>query len=355
MDYSEEISDIQSELLSNIPETYSKVKGTWLWEMMKAYAIKLSELLELLTETADKLNIENLQGDELDAYVSQWTDITRKKAQKASGYITVSGEGVFYKGSVVACGDILYETTEDTTVNGSAEVYIIATNSGEASNCLAGCVNKLVTSNANIKAITNNKPIEGGTEEETDEALRERYYLRLSMPATSGNKAHYILWARECAGVGGAKAIKDTEIVNKINVYICNDNGEAAESKTVELVQNYIDPNKNGDGAGTAPVGAICIVHSAGIKEIAVSGKIELDNTESEEDTLKNVKENIERYLSKINFNKTELSYAKLLNTAISSAGVNDIVDFKLNDNYLNVKCEETDIFSLKNFEMEVG
>ncbi len=79
MNYNEEISDIQSELLENMPDTYSKIKGTWLWEMFKAFAIKIFELLGLLTDTASKLNVENLQGDELEAYVKQWTDIERKR------------------------------------------------------------------------------------------------------------------------------------------------------------------------------------------------------------------------------------------------------------------------------------
>lgn len=354
MNYNEETSDIQSELLESMPETYSKQKGVWLWEMMKAFAIKISELLSLLTETANKLDVKNLQGDELDAYVKQWTDLRRKKAQKASGYITVTGNGILYKGSIVAYNDIQYEVVSDTAVNGSAEVIISALNAGVNGNCDEKCVTKLVTSNANITSVINEKPIEGGTDEETDEALRDRYYIRLSMPATSGNKAHYILWARECVGVGGAKAIKDSIIKNKVNVYICDENGESADSKIVSLVQNYIDPNKNGDGSGTAPIGAICEVFSAGIKTLSVSGKIEIDNTIDEATTLLNIKEAILKYLSQINFNKTELSYAKLLSIAVNNNGVNDIIDFKINNDYINIVCDETEIFSLNAFEMEV-
>lgn len=174
------------------------------------------------------------------------------------------------------------------------------------------------------------------------------------MPATSGNKAHYILWARECVGVGGAKATRDTEINNKVNLYICDDDGGTANIDTINLVQAYIDPNKNGDGSGTAPIGAICEVFSAGIKAVSISGKIELDNTLDEVTTISNVKSDILKYLSQINFNKTELSYAKLLNIAVSSLGVNDVTDFKVNDGYSNISCEETEIFTIKEFSLEV-
>ena len=102
MNYNEELSGIQKDMLDEMPSTYSKLKGTWLWEMFKAFAIKIYEFLQLLTDTAGKLNVENLQGDELDAYISQWTDIKRKKAQKASGYIDVTGSGTVYAGTLVS-------------------------------------------------------------------------------------------------------------------------------------------------------------------------------------------------------------------------------------------------------------
>lgn len=355
MNYNEELSTIQADLLDEMPDTYSKIKGTWLWEMFKAFAIKIFELLGLITDTASKLNVENLQGDELDAYVKQWTDLTRKKAKKASGYLDVMGNGIIYAGTVVATeSGIQFVVLEDTYINGTVSVSIEAVNAGDDGNVGTNTVTVLVTSNAYVTSITNSTATEGGTDEETDDALRDRYYLRLSMPATSGNKAHYILWATECAGVGGAKATRDTKIANKVNIYICDDNGGVADTTTVRLVQNYIDPNKNGDGSGVAPIGAICEVFSAGIKAVNVSGTVELDNTLGVDEVLNNIKENISAYLSQINFQKTELSYAKLLNIALSSDGVNDVTDFKVNDGYINITCTETEVFSLNTFEMEV-
>lgn len=354
MNYNEELSNIQSDMISEMPSTYSKMKGTWLWEMFKAFALKIYELLQLLTDTANKLNIENLQGDELDAYVKQWTDVTRKKAQRASGYVEVTGSGIIYSGTLVSADSMQYEVVADVKIDGTATVPIVAVEPGESGNTAENTVTTMVTSNANVKSITNLKPIEGGTDEETDKALRDRYYLRLRMPATSGNKAHYILWATECAGVGGAKATRDTKVANKVNVYICDDAGQTADEVTVKLVQDYIDPHINGDGSGTAPIGAICEVFSAGIKAINISGKIELDNTIDATEVINNIKINLNNYLSQINFQKTELSYAKLLNIALSSDGVNDITDFMLNDGYTNITCAETEIFSLNDFEMEV-
>ena len=355
MNYNEDISGIQSDMLNEMPSTYSKVKGNWLWEMFKAFSIKVYELLQLLTDTADKLNVENLEGDELDAYVRQWTDLSRKTAQRASGYIEVRGNGTIYSGTIVSNGVCQYEVLADEEINGTAIVPVVAVSPGEDYNTDKNTVTVMVTSNANVESITNPEPIEGGADEETDDALRERYYMRLQMPATSGNKAHYILWALECKGVGGAKATRDTVINNKVNLYICDDNGGTAESGTIKAVQEYIDPNKNGDGSGVAPIGAICEVFGAVVKAIDISGNIEPDNTLDISDVKENIRYSIGRYLSRINFKKTELSYAKLLNIALGCDGVSDIVNFTVNGGYTNINCNETEIFTLNSFKMEVS
>jgi len=354
MNYDEKITDIQTDLLNEMPNTYSKIKGTWLWEMFKAFSLKIHEFLQLLTSTSGKLNVDNLQGDELDAYVKQWTDLTRKKAQKATGYVEVKGNGTIYAGTIVAAGNVKYKVDSDVLINGTASVPITAVVAGTGGNTVENTVITMITSNANVKSINNPKPITGGTDEETDNALKERYHLRLSMPATSGNKAHYISWATECDGVGAAKATRDTTVKNKVNLYICGDNGKVVNNSVVNLVQNYIDPFKNGNGSGVAPIGAICEVFSAKLKQINVSGIVELDNTHIKEATIENIKLDISKYLSDISFQKTELSYAKLLDVVINSLGVSDITNFKINGSYSNVVCEETEIFVLNGFNMEV-
>ena len=62
MNYNEEISDIQSDMLNEMPPTYSKVKGNWLWEMFKSFSIKVYELLQLLTDTDSKVIVKALKN-----------------------------------------------------------------------------------------------------------------------------------------------------------------------------------------------------------------------------------------------------------------------------------------------------
>jgi len=352
--YDEELSDIQEGMLDEMPDRYSKIKGTWLWEMFKAFAIKIYELLELLTDTASKLDIENIEGDELDAYVGQWTDLKRKQAVRAEGTLKVVGSGVLYKNSVVSADGILFYVNEDTEITETGYANITAAEAGTSGNVAAGTITTLVTSNANITSVTNEEATAGGTDEETDASLRERYRLRLSMPATSGNKAHYILWARECDGVGGAKAARDTSVNNKVNLYICGDDGGVADSEVIEGVQEYIDPNINGDGSGVAPIGAICEVFSADVKALSLDMTVEPDRSVTAEQTAAAIRSALNSYLMTVNFRKTEISYAKMLNVVLSSSGVNDVKSFTVNGGYANIECEETEIFVITSFDCEV-
>lgn len=52
MNHNEENSDIQTELLNEMPSGYSKVKGNWMWEMMKAFAINMS-LFQVLCKPSE--------------------------------------------------------------------------------------------------------------------------------------------------------------------------------------------------------------------------------------------------------------------------------------------------------------
>lgn len=56
------------------------------------------------------------------------------------------------------------------------------------------------------------------------------------MPATSGNKANYILWARECVGVGGAKAARDKSVNNKVKREEFNRMIEECEAGKIDMI-----------------------------------------------------------------------------------------------------------------------
>ena len=62
-----------------------------------------------------------------------------------------------------------------------------------------------------ITAVQNITDFTGGYDAESDADLLERYLEKVSRPNVSGNKYHYIEWAKEVSGVGDVKVIPHLE------------------------------------------------------------------------------------------------------------------------------------------------
>ena len=82
--------------------------------------------------------------------------------------------------------------------------------------------------------------ITDGADEETDEALRERFYEKVRNPATSGNKHHYRQWALEVPGVGDAKVFPLDSGDGTLTVMIV-DVDKARNPSLEPAVRDYIE------------------------------------------------------------------------------------------------------------------
>ncbi|MCG8501357.1 MAG: baseplate J/gp47 family protein [Firmicutes bacterium] len=78
----------------------------------------------------------------------------------------------------------------------SGTIAVACTESGTAGNVPANQITFMLVTIAGINAVYNMEPTSGGFEAEGDGELLERYYGRISVPATSGNKAQYKSWAK---------------------------------------------------------------------------------------------------------------------------------------------------------------
>ena len=110
-----------------------------------------------------------------------------------------------------------------------------------------------------ITKITNENPLTGGVEEESDDALRERIDELLAGNGNSfvGNNADYVRWAKEVPGVGFAHTIQNYNGVNSVKVIVVDANGVPANAQIVEAVQNHIFGTDRKDMNRLAPVGLV--------------------------------------------------------------------------------------------------
>jgi uncharacterized phage protein gp47/JayE len=337
----EDREQILNRILSNIPDRYDKSKGLFPYDFSKATAIEFERKNKEIQKVANKLDVENLEGEELERFVYQRTGQERKPATKATTIVIITGqEGAkISKGDLVGADTVNFISTEDETIDSTGQMTVLVECelAGSIGNVPAGAIKYFPVSIAGLTSVTNLEPITNGYDAESDESLLERYYERIRTPATSGNKYHYSNWAKEVVGVGNARVIPLWAGDNTVKVIIIDSNKQPASTDLVAQVQEYIDPNISGLGEGEAPIGAFCTVVSAIPKNINISVTVTKDENYSIEQIKSSIEKNITEYLKEIAFKKNLVSYARIGSIILDVEGVLDYTGLKVNEGIENI------------------
>jgi uncharacterized phage protein gp47/JayE len=168
----------------------------------------------------------------------------------------------------------------DTSVHPPAEdstgerltLPVEAVEPGVAFNANAGEVT-IQLSETDATSITNEEPIDGGTDPETDERLLKRLLERFD-GIGAGNIRAYKVWAGERPGVGKVVVVPTWNGPNTVLVVLLTDTGDPVGKAVIEDVQGYLDPVP-GQGEGQAPIGHEVTVATAEAIKVDVTAKIE--------------------------------------------------------------------------------
>ncbi|ABR48584.1 Baseplate J family protein [Alkaliphilus metalliredigens QYMF] len=329
---------IHEEMLDQISKKYDKTPGEFIYDATKPPAIKLEEVYKDLDDVIDKLDIENLKGEELERFVYQRTGIGRKKATYSIGRVLAKGNGSVNAGNLFETeGGIQFEAVQGVIINGEGYVNIKCAVAGGVGNVPANQIKFMPVTISGINEVVNTEATTGGFEAETDQALLQRYYERRQTPATSGNKAHYKNWAKEVPGVGDAKVFSLWNGDNTVKVILIDAEKQPASLELIEMVQEYIDPGMTGLGEGEAPIGAYCTISSAIGKEINISFTAIKDPSVSDLERQQSVEKNINNYLKEIAFVENYVSYGIVGSLILQSEGIEDYSDLVINDGSSNI------------------
>jgi len=257
--------------------------------------------------------------------------VIRKEAVKAIGKIKVTGTAgaKVIKGSLFATADgTNFYTTADAVLGAdkAAKIAIEAQNAGNAGNVKENTIVKIPMSIPGVHEVTNDAVTYDGFDQETDNDLKSRYFLKVRTPATSGNKNHYKQWAMAVAGVGNAKVFSTWNGANTVKVVIVDANNGTASDELIKKCFDYIEEQR--------PIGAIVTVTTAQPKTVKVSAKI-AGTLDAEE-----LKAKISTYFKTFGFDSGYVSIAKIGAYIISCANVNDYDNLKLNGAEENVKLD---------------
>lgn len=339
---------IKQEMLDSISNEVSKSEQSFIHDAIAPAAIKFAEVYIELETLANKLDIENLEGEELERFVYQRTGIRRKPATKATTIVTITGqEGAkISKGDLVGADTVNFISMEDKTIDitGRTEVLVECESPGTIGNVPAGAIKYFPVSIPGLVDVYNPEAVTNGYDAESDTELRQRYYERIQTPATSGNKHHYINWAKEVIGVGDARVVPLWQGDNTVKVIIIDSDKQPASSDLVQKVQEYIDPGISGLGEGQAPIGAFCTVVSAVGKSIDITFTVTRNTSYTIEQVKISVESNIKEYLKSIAFKDDTVSYAKIGAIILNSEGVLDYENLTINGTTSNIAIDYEEV-----------
>lgn len=323
---------------ARISEKYEKTPGYLIYELTEAVGQEMDECDASISEVADKLNADNLKGDDLTRFVFQRKGISRKEATFATGTVTVQGTGTVTAGDVFETENgVQFAATEEVEVQTTADIPIIAKIAGNGGIVGAGSITQMPVTISGIASCTNAAATTGGYDAEEDDALRTRYYTAVRTPATSGNKAQYKNWTLEVPGIGDAQVYPLGHGDGTVDVVIIDSNQKPASESLVAAVQAYIDPSSEGKGNGVAPIGARCYVSSAATTSINLAGKVIIKSGSTQANVELKIKNAVEEYLRSIAFSGKAVSYAQLSGRITDVTDVLDIENLKVNDGVTNI------------------
>ncbi|WP_246582911.1 baseplate J/gp47 family protein [Clostridium mobile] len=185
-----------------------------------------------------------------------------------------------------------------------------------------------------------------GQDIEEGESLYNRFTEKIQNPTTSGNSNHYKQWALEVNGVGKVKVFPLWNGNGTIKVVIVDSNKKAPSQDLIDKVYNHIEEVR--------PIGSKVTVKGAVEKSINITAKIVLSSGFNIGEVQNEFNKLLDKYLKDIAFELSYISIARIGNLLLSTPGVLDYADLKVNDSTSNVGLQDEEIPVLGTVELGV-
>lgn len=342
--YETETKDaILQRMKSNSPEDIDQRQGSITHDLLSPASIELAQAyIELDNVLAFGFVSEDIPSEFLDKRCSE-LGLYRKLATKATGQVTFTGDA----GVVIPSGSRLstdeqnpkyFLTTAEGTVgtDGTVTVNAEAEQAGTAGNVAANKIVLVLTDLSGVASVTNAAAFEGGTDDETDSALLQRYYDKVRRPATSGNANHYISWAKEVSGVSDAKCYPTWNGNGTVKVVLLGDDKTAPSQTVVDSTTTHIEDKR--------PVGATVTVVGATEVAINISATLTLASGSTTTDAQTEIETAVTSYLADLAFNDTVVRYSQIGSIILDCESVLDYDALTVNEGSANIQVADDEV-----------
>ena len=254
---------IQKEMLDQVDPGMDTREGSMIQTAIGPVAWYLEGVYMILKQIQDNAYPATAVGDSLDKIV-QTRGLTRKLATAAvrkGTFNSVVPFGSEFK-TINGADSQVFVTREKLSESGMEYVYAMqCKNAGTSGNNYSGNLIPITPVEGLTSAVLGDIII-AGTEEETDEALRSRFYDTFDVAAFGGNISSYKNEILSIEGVGAVQVYPAWNGGGTVLCSILGDDLRPALPATVKKVQDLICPAEDGgsnpsaDGYGIAPIGA---------------------------------------------------------------------------------------------------
>lgn len=303
-------TQIEKDMLKQVDPSLDTRQGSMIQTALGPVAWYLEGLYMVLSQIQQNSNPSTAVGEALELLTAA-RNINRTQARAAvrqgtfnveipagSQFKTINGADslVFTSGSLISssAGSYVYQLTCNTP--------------GSVGNSYTGALLP-VTAIAGLTSATIGTVITAGTDEETDDSLRSRYFLSFDTPAFGGNISSYRQTILALDGVGAVQVYPAWDGGGTVLCSILGDDLKPALPATVKEVQNYICPPEDGEaspspnGYGMAPIGAAVTITTGTELTLDITCNIEFaESVQNGVETYQQeIEQKIQEYIDQVN------------------------------------------------------
>ncbi len=314
-------------------------QGSIYMDAAMGHIIRTAKFYEDLSTIMEMLNIDTCVGEILDAKCSEFA-ITRKQATHA--YYNFSTD--FTGDMEELLGKRFYCNNTYFVVSCIGEkYYMMAEESGAGFNSIPSQkLDDVDYTDGLDEAMLLDLAVEG-TDEESDEALRNRLRNKIIDQPGGGNKAQYKHWCESFKGVGKAVIVPLGRGDNTVEAVIISENGTKPAESLIGEIQNYIDPGSEGLGEGVADIGCKFYAKACTELQINVSCNAVLANGYTKDTALALIKQSLKDYLKLVSMKENDniVRYMQIASLFISCPAVTDIDNLLVNGAETNIEISQ--------------
>lgn len=153
---------------------------------------------------------------------------------------------------------------------------------------------------SNLKSATLTDIIIAGSDDEEDESLRMRYFDEKNTKRFGGNIAQYRSWVGELDGVGACQVYPVWNGGGTVKISVIDSQYNPLSNAAQDRIQQAIDPTRDGQGLGTAPIGHIVTVSTPEEIAIDINATVQIAAGYTLEQLKPLIKEELQNYIDTI-------------------------------------------------------